>query len=69
MGIGVALASVMLCVPIESENTPSITSSSATVYIGLASVLYDAMMFASSFVEEEQQFWYWMCAAWALISS
>ena len=26
---------------------------------------YGAMMFASSYVEEEQQFWYWICSAWS----
>ncbi|CAL5868848.1 uncharacterized protein PFLUO_LOCUS3075 [Penicillium psychrofluorescens] len=25
---------------------------------------YGLMMFASSYVEEEQQFWYWMCSGW-----
>ena len=29
--------------------------------------LYGTMMFASSYVEEEQQFWYWACLAWLLI--
>ncbi|KAL4782743.1 alkaline-phosphatase-like protein [Aspergillus varians] len=28
-------------------------------------LLYGAMMFASSYVEEEQQFWYWISTAWA----
>lgn len=26
--------------------------------------LYGIMMFASSYVEEEQHFWYWMTSAW-----
>ncbi|KAJ5570357.1 GPI ethanolamine phosphate transferase 2 [Penicillium hispanicum] len=26
---------------------------------------YGTMMFASSYVEEEQQFWYWICAGWS----
>ncbi|KAJ5902488.1 hypothetical protein N7495_003016 [Penicillium taxi] len=25
---------------------------------------YGSMMFASSYVEEEQQFWYWICSGW-----
>lgn len=29
-----------------------------------ALVLYSIMMFASSYVEEEQQFWYWITACW-----
>ncbi|KAJ5107552.1 GPI ethanolamine phosphate transferase 2 [Penicillium angulare] len=27
-------------------------------------VSYGSMMFASSYVEEEQQFWYWICSGW-----
>ncbi|KAL1304381.1 hypothetical protein AAFC00_003382 [Neodothiora populina] len=36
--------------------------------LGFTSVilLYGAMMFASSYVEEEQHFWYWMSSAWFL---
>jgi len=27
-------------------------------------ILYSVMMFASSYVEEEQQFWYWITSCW-----
>lgn len=27
-------------------------------------ILYGVMMFATSYVEEEQHFWYWATAAW-----
>jgi ethanolaminephosphotransferase len=30
----------------------------------LMSLLYCIMMFASSYVEEEHHFWYWMASAW-----
>jgi ethanolaminephosphotransferase len=30
----------------------------------LTVVLYDVMMFASSYVEEEQHFWYWLTGGW-----
>lgn len=39
---------------------------SSTVYLFITSILHGAMMFASSFVEEEQQFWYWITTAWAV---
>jgi ethanolamine phosphate transferase 2 subunit G len=30
----------------------------------LVTILYGVMMFASSYVEEEQHFWYWATSAW-----
>ncbi|KAL2067876.1 hypothetical protein VTL71DRAFT_15974 [Oculimacula yallundae] len=33
----------------------------------LISLLYGIMMFASSYVEEEQHFWYWATSAWLLL--
>lgn len=30
----------------------------------LITILYGLMMFASSYVEEEQHFWYWSTTAW-----
>ncbi len=33
---------------------------------GLITLLYGIMMFASSYVEEEQHFWYWTTSAWLL---
>ena len=31
---------------------------------GLVAIAYGVMMFASSYVEEEQHFWYWATSAW-----
>ena len=33
-------------------------------FLALTSLLYGMMMFASSYVEEEQHFWYWITPAW-----
>lgn len=33
-------------------------------FLGLMIITYGLMMFASSYVEEEQQFWYWICSGW-----
>lgn len=34
------------------------------VPFALITLLYGVMMFASSYVEEEQHFWYWSTTAW-----
>ncbi|KAF7185350.1 GPI ethanolamine phosphate transferase 2 [Pseudocercospora fuligena] len=36
------------------------------IFFALISILYGVMMFASSYVEEEQQFWYWTTPAWII---
>lgn len=36
----------------------------SSYFMLLISLLYGAMMFASSYVEEEQHFWYWMTTTW-----
>ncbi|KAH8431218.1 mannose-ethanolamine phosphotransferase LAS21 [Aspergillus melleus] len=35
-------------------------------FLLFAVLSYSGMMFASSYVEEEQQFWYWICVAWTV---
>ncbi|EED12545.1 transferase (Gpi7), putative [Talaromyces stipitatus ATCC 10500] len=46
--------------------TLSTSQTSSTVFLFVTSMLHGSMMFASSFVEEEQQFWYWISTAWAV---
>lgn len=36
-------------------------------FLALLAVLYGVMMFASSYVEEEQHFWYWLTPAWLVL--
>jgi ethanolamine phosphate transferase 2 subunit G len=35
-----------------------------TLLFGIIVASYGGMMFASSYVEEEQHFWYWISAGW-----
>ncbi|KAF2206838.1 hypothetical protein CERZMDRAFT_115561 [Cercospora zeae-maydis SCOH1-5] len=39
----------------------------AGIFFALTSLLYGIMMFASSYVEEEQHFWYWLTPAWIAV--
>ncbi|GIJ89872.1 major facilitator super transporter protein [Aspergillus pseudoviridinutans] len=41
-------------------------SSNAVMFLMLSIISYGGMMFASSYVEEEQQFWYWVVTAWTV---
>lgn len=47
---------------------PTIAASlkTSTPFI-LITLLYGIMMFASSYVEEEQHFWYWATTAWLML--
>jgi len=63
-GIVVAFVAFALALPAVSAGTPG---TSPTIIATMAAYL--VMMFASSYVEEEQHFWYWMATAWLAIIS
>jgi len=43
------------------------TSMSSNLAFTIVNIGYGVMMFASSYVEEEQQFWYWACSGWFML--
>lgn len=51
-----------LAIAVISPNFIPITA--AGIFYALVTILYGTMMFASSYVEEEQHFWYWTTSAW-----
>lgn len=60
---GAAISAVSLILAIVSkERVWPLTS--AGLCFTLITALYGVMMFATSYVEEEQHFWYWATAAW-----
>jgi ethanolaminephosphotransferase len=64
MAVGMSLAAVAFTSAVV-EVLRRFSPKNVDVLVLLASnVLYGAMMFASSYVEEEQHFWYWAAAGW-----
>lgn len=61
---GIAIALIAAVVALLALQTTSLTADSSTVWAGAVTVAYSAMMFASSYVEEEHQFWYWIASGW-----
>jgi ethanolaminephosphotransferase len=61
--IGTGLA-VLICI-LSLLAVPSLRPiSSAGLYYSLTLTLYAVLMFASSYVEEEHNFWYWIASGW-----
>lgn len=58
--IALAIASFLSLLAISRGSGYSSAHLSALILV----LAYGVMMFASSFVEEEQNFWYWAGAAW-----
>jgi ethanolaminephosphotransferase len=62
LGQGIAAMSLGLATSAIWKSGVKLTTPLA-VFLSI-SLLYAAMTFASSYVEEEQHFWYWTTAAW-----
>ncbi|KAI9661978.1 MAG: major facilitator super transporter protein [Alyxoria varia] len=66
---GIAIGGLAVIFTLAIMMTSIVESNvSSTVGSALLSTVYAIMMFASSYVEEEQQFWYWVSSAWAMIN-
>lgn len=67
-GASVALASVVMTT-FSATGGMSLLNTDGAFGL-LLTALYAVMMFASSYVEEEQHFWYWIAGGWfAYVSS
>lgn len=62
IGQGVAVLAAMLAIAAATRSISEPTSS--LLPFGGIVLAYGIMMFASSYVEEEQHFWYWATTAW-----
>jgi ethanolaminephosphotransferase len=65
--MGIVLAASSLFLALASARRTIIASFTSCAPLLGVSILYGVMMFASSYVEEEQHFWYWTTSAWLLI--
>ncbi|PGH14428.1 hypothetical protein AJ79_03071 [Helicocarpus griseus UAMH5409] len=63
--VGISIAGLILSLSALSSYRALAKSKGAGIYGFFISITYGAMMFGSSFVEEEQQFWYWVLGGWA----
>lgn len=62
--LGQALAFGAIVCSVFATYLSARDSAGAYSSLTLISLLYSIMMFASSYVEEEQHFWYWATSAW-----
>lgn len=69
MLIGISLAALCSIPPRSSYDVRLNGTSSTTIVFFLAQLAYAFTMFASSYVEEEHQFWYWITSAWLIFLS
>ncbi len=61
-GIAVVTAALVTVLTIAA---PAARKANATgIWLAFVVVMYGVMMFASSYVEEEHHFWYWVTSGW-----
>jgi ethanolaminephosphotransferase len=64
---GQILATLSLVLSLATAGSIIISSSRTVAPLVLIALAYGIMMFASSYVEEEQHFWYWATTAWFML--
>ncbi len=64
LNVGIVLAALATVACLSTSFTALLKSRSSGLWTSSVIILYGAMMFASSYVEEEQHFWYWASSGW-----
>ncbi|KAI1326062.1 alkaline-phosphatase-like protein [Xylariaceae sp. FL0255] len=62
--MGWSVAAVAVSTAIAAMLASTNTNFAGSGALAMITILYGVMMFASSYVEEEQHFWYWSTTAW-----
>ncbi|KKY20556.1 putative gpi ethanolamine phosphate transferase 2 [Diplodia seriata] len=66
--VGAVLATASMALALAVISSGLFPTSTAGIFFALLTVLYGIMMFASSYVEEEQHFWYWATSACVIMT-
>jgi ethanolaminephosphotransferase len=66
MYAGIAIAVLGVALAVTSILSAHVKLDLGTLANNTISLTYGATMFASSYVEEEQQFWYWAVGSWLI---
>lgn len=64
LGLLITVAASLIVLPATYQACTR--NASSGLFLIIMVITYGMMMFASSYVEEEQQFWYWICSGWTL---
>lgn len=64
--IGQVVAFLALILGVITLSFNEVSPKAVLPFSGIT-LLYGVMMFASSYVEEEQNFWYWSSTAWLVL--
>jgi len=65
LGIGLAAAGLFCCLPTFIRG--ALQAGADCLFLVFVMLSYAVTMFASSYVEEEHQFWYWMLGGWCIV--
>lgn len=63
-GMGVAILSTLSA--FAACRPASYYAGSSSLVFSAITLAYGVMMFASSYIEEEQHFWYWVTSGWLI---